>query len=84
MGLENVSRQKARPAPQTEREEGRYANFCEIGYSAFEILLEFGQRKAGIHTRIYLSPECARMLSETLREAIGIHSVPANRRVHAR
>jgi hypothetical protein len=24
-----------------------------------------------------LSPECARMLSETLLEAIGLHSVPA-------
>ena len=77
MGLGNVSRQRARPAPQTEREEGRYANLCEIGHNAFEILLEFGQREAGIHTRIYLSPECARMLSETLLEAIGLHSVPA-------
>jgi hypothetical protein len=77
VGLGNVSRQKAAPAPQTEWEEGRYANFCEIGYSAFEVLLEFGQREAGIHTRIYLSPECARMLSEALLEAIGVHSVPA-------
>jgi hypothetical protein len=77
MGLENVSRQKARPAPQTEREAGRYANFCEIGHSAFEVLLEFGQLESGIHTHIYLSPECARMLSETLLEAIGVHSVPA-------
>jgi hypothetical protein len=77
VGLGNVSRQKATPAPRTEREEGRYANFCEIGYSACEVLLEFGQREAGIHTRIYLSRECARMLSEALLEAIEIHSVPA-------
>jgi hypothetical protein len=76
VGLGNVNRQKARPVSQTDREEGLYANFCEIGYSAFGIWLEFGQRDVGIYTRVSLSLECARMLSETLLEAMGVHSVP--------
>jgi hypothetical protein len=76
VGLGNVSRQKAKPAPRTEREEGRYAN-CEIGHSAFGIWLEFGQRDVGIYTRVSLSLECARMLSDTLLEVIRVYSVSA-------
>ncbi|MBV8866758.1 MAG: DUF3467 domain-containing protein [Acidobacteriaceae bacterium] len=52
----------------------RYANFFQVGHNAYEFLLEFGQRDADIHTRIYLSPQHARMLSDLLLSALEEHS----------
>jgi Protein of unknown function (DUF3467) len=46
--------------------EGHYANFFQIGHNAFDVLIEFGQQQVGIHTRIYLSPQHARILSDML------------------
>jgi len=53
--------------------EGRYANFFQVGHNAFEFLLEFGQQDRGIHTRIYVSPQYARVLSELLIETLRQH-----------
>lgn len=53
--------------------EGRYANFFQIGHNAFEFLLEFGQQDRGIHTRIYVSPQYARVLSDLLIETLRQH-----------
>lgn len=53
--------------------EGRYANFFQIGHNAFEFLLEFGQQDRGIHTRIYVSPQYARVLSDLLLETLRQH-----------
>jgi hypothetical protein len=55
--------------------EGRYANYFEVGYNAFEFLLDFGQHypergKARPHTRIITTPSYARALLETLKESI--------------
>jgi Protein of unknown function (DUF3467) len=53
--------------------EGRYANYFEVGYNAFEFLLDFGQHypgKACPHTRIITTPSYARVLLETLKESI--------------
>jgi hypothetical protein len=51
------------------REDARYANFFQIGYNAFEFLLEFGQ--AGrVQTSIYVSPQHAMMLHELLKETL--------------
>jgi hypothetical protein len=52
------------------RADARYANCFQIGHNAFEFLLEFGQRDARTHTRMYLSPQHARMLSDLLLQAL--------------
>jgi hypothetical protein len=55
--------------------EGRYANYFQIGYNAFEFLIDFGQsynegEKAQFHTRIITSPIYAKMLLRLLRTSI--------------
>ena len=61
---------KRRPATGRKVEEGRYANFFQIGHNACEFLFEFGQQGGMIHTRLYLSPPHARMLSDLLSDAL--------------
>jgi len=51
--------------------EGRYANYFEVGYNAFEFIFDFGQFYAAgeqpkIHTRIVTSPVYAKAFLETL------------------
>ncbi len=60
---------------QIESLEGRYANSFQIGYNAFEFLLDFGQvapesEETRFHTRIITSPAYAKALSKLLRESI--------------
>jgi hypothetical protein len=64
--------------------EGRYANFFQIGHNEFEFLIEFGQQDGGIHTRIYVSPQYAHVLSELLTEALHQYDleVEVKRRQH--
>lgn len=50
----------------------RYTNFFQIGHNAFEFLLEFGQQEQ-IHTRIYLSPQHAQILSDLLLDTLNRH-----------
>lgn len=55
--------------------EGRYANYFQVGYNAFEFLLDFGQhylegRPTHFHTRIITGPAYVKWLSETLRKSI--------------
>lgn len=55
--------------------EGRYANYFNVGYSAFEVILEFGQFYEGspqpqMHTRIVTGPAYAKALLEVLRSSI--------------
>ena len=63
-------------APQlTEQLEGRYANDFQVGYNAFEFVIDFGQfypenTEAKFHTRIITGPAYAKVLSETLRGAL--------------
>ena len=60
--------------PRRGKEDARYANYFQIGYNAFEFLLEFGQREGRIHTSIYLSPQHAKMLSDLLLGALKEYS----------
>ena len=50
-----------------------YANYFEIGHTAFEFVLDFGQSYANgetsCHTRIVMGPTYARALLETLNDA---------------
>lgn len=55
--------------------EGRYANYFQVGYNAFEFLLDFGQlysesERAHIHTRIIISPAYIKSFLQTLWESI--------------
>ncbi len=55
--------------------KGRYANFFEVGYNAFEFIIDFGQcfpecEEAQVHLRIVTSPAYAKVLLNLLRESI--------------
>lgn len=63
---------KGNPPTRERRDEARYANFFQIGHNAFEFLLEFGQQE-DIHTRIYISPQHAQILSKLLIETLHQH-----------
>jgi len=60
---------------RTESLEARYANYAEIGHNAFEFLFDFGQcyqtlKSTHMHTRIVMSPICAKAFFETLEGAL--------------
>ena len=59
---------------QAGKEAGRYANFFQIGYNAFEFRIDFGQEDGAIHTRMYLSPQHARVLRDLLSETLNKHN----------
>ena len=54
--------------------KGLYANYFEVGHTAFEFVIDFGQSYAGretcCHTRIVTSPTYARALLQTLTESV--------------
>ena len=55
--------------------EGRYANYFELGFTAFEVLLDFGQfdsesGDAIRHTRIITNPSSAKVLLKMLGEIL--------------
>jgi len=55
--------------------EGRYSNYVEVGFNAFEFLVEFGQFYSEsdpprAHTKIVMSPHYAKNLSETLQKSL--------------
>ena len=56
---------------------GRYANCFQVGYNAFEFLLDFGQSyetgRTVIHTRIILLPSYAKDLAELLYTSLASH-----------
>jgi hypothetical protein len=64
----------ARKPQKRRKDEAKYANFFQVGFNAFEFLLEFGQGEGSIHTSIYLSPQHARMFSELLARALKEHA----------
>jgi len=55
--------------------EGRYANFFQVGYNAFEFVLDYGQnyddgKKSQFHTRIITGPIYAKTLLGLLQTSI--------------
>ena len=55
-----------------------YANYCEVGFNAFEFLIDFGQfrpEQAAIHlhSRIVSGPVQAKLFSRMLSDAIARH-----------
>jgi hypothetical protein len=54
--------------------EGRYANHFNVGFNAFEVILQFGQSYEGtqtmMHTRIVTSPAYADTLLQLLTQAM--------------
>ena len=63
------------PSKQGDQIEGRYANFFQVGHTAFEFLIDFGQsypdgREEQLHTRIVTSPTYAKELLRLIRDSI--------------
>jgi hypothetical protein len=59
--------------------KGVYANYFQIGQTASEFVIDFGQQYQGrppiaCHTRIVTSPGYARALLETLADAVAAYS----------
>ena len=54
--------------------KGLYANYFEVGHTAFEFVIDFGQRysarEPSRHTRIVTSPVYAKALLATLSKAV--------------
>jgi hypothetical protein len=69
------SRKFDAPSPS----KGFYANYFEVGHTAFEFVIDFGQRyadkQAACHTRIVTSPVYARALLATLGKSLDEHAV---------
>lgn len=70
-------RQEKDGSSASDKLESKYANYFEIGYNAFEVLIDFGQMYADgsdkqVHTRVVTSPpyakELLRLLAETMRQ----------------
>ena len=64
-------------SPQGLKPEAKYANYFEVGYNAFEVLIDFGQLYVDgshkqVHTRVVTSPpyakELLRLLVETIKQ----------------
>ena len=58
--------------------EGRYANYFEVGYHAFEFIVDFGQyfaenQEAELYSRIITSQAYARDFRKILAESIKLH-----------
>jgi len=58
-----------------DESNGRYANYFELGYTQFEIILAFGQcfenaPAAPCHTRIITSPTYAKTLLDLLQQCL--------------
>ena len=55
-------------------QDGRYANYFEIGHNAFEFILDFGQMYkceiSEFHTRIITNPVYAKAFLISLKESI--------------
>ena len=54
---------------------GRYMNVFRIGFNAFEVVIEFGERfdegaPVAMHTRVITNPILARALVDSLTEAL--------------
>jgi hypothetical protein len=58
--------------------KGVYANYFEVGHTAYEFVIDFGQtyanKEACCHTRIVTSPTYARALLHTLSDSIQEYS----------
>jgi hypothetical protein len=64
--------------------KGIYANYFEVGHTAFEFVLDFGESYASrdprCHTRIVTSPTYAQALLATLSKAVGDYQEHADKR----
>jgi hypothetical protein len=60
-----------------ESPESRYANYFQIGFNAYEFVIDFGLAyppdEGPYHTRIVTNPGVARDLSETLGRSLQDH-----------
>jgi hypothetical protein len=66
------------PSKRQPLSKSLYANYFEVGHTAFEFVIDFGQSYSGqdsaCHTRIVTSPIYARALLATLGRAVDEHA----------
>jgi len=60
---------------EAEELSGQYANYFQVGFNAFEFVIDFGQfydeqEKARFHTRIIANPIYAKELLNTLEQSL--------------
>lgn len=75
LGADPQMAKKRQHPRESDRPEGKYANYFEIGHAASEFLIDIAQfyqdwGKARFHTRIVTSPQGAKALQETLRKSL--------------
>ena len=70
----------ADPASRTQADSllAIYANYCEVGFNAYEFLIDFGQFRPEqaaihVHSRIVSGPVQAKLFARMLSEAIARH-----------
>jgi hypothetical protein len=66
---------KARHNAAGDGPEAHYSNYFQVGFNAFEVIVEFGQHHEGakqprIHTRIVAAPPYAQVLMGLLKNAL--------------
>jgi hypothetical protein len=59
----------------SDKLEGRYANYFKVGHNEFEFVIDFGQyypgtEEAELYTRIITGPAYAKVLLRTLQKSI--------------
>jgi hypothetical protein len=64
--------------PVSKSREAKYANYFEIGFNEFELVMDFGQlyspgTSPALHTRIITSPTYAATLLDLLRNVLAEH-----------
>lgn len=74
-----------RASPLRPQSKGLYANYFEVGHTAFEFVLDFGETYTNkevspCHTRVVTSPIYARALLETLQKAMAQYQASFGRR----
>jgi hypothetical protein len=66
-------------SPVQKSLEAKYANYFEIGFNQFELVIDFGQMYSpdsipALHTRMITSPSYGRALLELLSNALTEHA----------
>ena len=73
--MDKTDERSRKPQKRVRAPMARYSNYFEVGYNAFEFLIDFGQYQPEVsevvlHTRIVAGPALTKVLLEMVRDAI--------------
>ncbi len=71
-------RTKRSPSQDSDKLEGRYANYFKVGHNGYEFVIEFGQYypetdQAELNMRVITSPVYAKAFLKTLKDSIKLY-----------